>query len=261
LVEQNRNTSSRRKKRANLEADVRELEKEQNTMRRGALRVGNLLNNIKEFEAKKKEGPTSICTCCGGLWFQSSTRLLSPSHTDSELDKNVFFLKNEYEPRLCLTCYRDYRKGSVARLALSNGIGFPIIPPILQDLTTLEERLCALRLPFMQIRSLGVDGQCGIRGNVVHIENDLDLSVALLPRTEDQSAIIPVGLVRSINHEKPYLFQEIRPAKVYLAAKYLLTTPLYREEGAKLSEDWMHHIPKEQSKPDATDYRIVNGTC
>jgi hypothetical protein len=231
-----------------------------NTTERRVNRVGNLNSNIKEFESKKKEGPTSVCICCGGLWFQSSTRLVTSTPTDSELDSKVFFVKNEYEPRLCETCYRDYRKGSVPRLALSNGIGFPIIPPILQDLTTLEERLCALRLPFMQIRSLGVDGQCGIRGNVVHIENDIDLSVALLPRTEDQSVIIPVGLVRNINHEKPYLFQEIRPAKVFQAAKYLLTTPLYKEEGARLSEDWMQEISKDQSKSDTTDYRIVNGT-
>jgi hypothetical protein len=131
----------------------------------------------------------------------------------------------------------------VPRLALANGIDFPKIPPVLKDLTTLEERLCALRLPFMQIRSLGVDGQCGIRGNVVHIENDLDMTVSVLPRTEDLSAVIPVGLVRHLDHQRPYLFQEIRPARVYEAAKYLINTPIYREEGAVLSDDWMREIP------------------
>jgi hypothetical protein len=258
LVEQKRDTSARVKKRAKLESDKRELEKEKNTIRRGELRVGNLLYNIKEFEAKKKEGPTSVCTCCGGLWFQSSTRLVTPSPTDSELENKVFFLKEEYEPRLCETCYRDYRKGSVPRLALSNGIQFPKIPTILQDLTTLEERLCALRLPFMQIRSLGVDGQCGLRGNVVHIENDLDLSVAVLPRTEDESAVIPVGLVRHLDHQHPYIFQEIRPAKVYQAAKYLLTTPIYKEEGATLSVDWMPENTKSQSKPEPTEHKCIS---
>jgi hypothetical protein len=240
---------------------VRVLEKEINTIRRGDLRVGNLQYNIKEFEVRKKEGPTSVCICCGGLWFQSSTRLVTSSLHDSELDEKVFFLKNEFESRLCETCYRDYRKGSVPRLALSNGIGFPEIPPILKDLTTLEERMCALRIPFMQIRSLGVDGQCGLRGNVVHIENDLDLSVAVLPRTEDESAVIPVGLVRHLDHQHPYIFQEIRPAKVYQAAKYLLTTPIYKEEGATLSVDWMSETTRNQSKPNSPVDRSSSGIC
>jgi hypothetical protein len=225
-----------------------------NTTGRRDRRLGNLHSNLKEFQARKKEGPTSVCACCGGLWFLSSTRLVTRTHSSPEFNEKIFFVENELESRLCETCYRDYQKGSVPRLALSNGIAFPEIPPILKDLTALEERLCALRLPFMQIRSLGVDGQCGIRGNVVHIENDLDMSVAVLPRTEDQSAVIPVGLVRHIEHEKPYLFQEIRPAKVYEAAKYLLKTPIYKEEGAKLSVDWMPVVSKKQSKPNIGEH-------
>jgi hypothetical protein len=131
-------------------------------------------------------------------------------------------------------------------MALANGIDFPDIPPVLKGLTTLEERLCALRLPFMQIRSLGVDGQCGIRGNVVHIENELDRSLTILPRTEDQTAVIPVALVRHLDHQKPYLFQQIRPGRIYEAAKYLMTTPIYQEEGATLSVDWVKRITKGQ---------------
>jgi hypothetical protein len=252
--EQRRNTSARRIKRATQTPNVIKREKELDAIARRAVRVGNLDSNIKEFEIRKKEGPTTVCICCGGLWFQSSTRPVTSSPHDSELDEKVFFLKNQFELRLCETCYRDYRKGSVPRLALSNGIGFPKIPSILQDLTTLEERLCALRTPFMQIRSLGVDGQCGLRKNVVHIENDLELSVAVLPRTEDESAVIPVGLVRHLDHQHPYLFQQIRPAKVYQAAKYLLTTPIYKEEGVTLSADWKTEITRSQMKPETKEH-------
>jgi len=31
----------------------------------------------------------------------------------------------------------------------------------------------------------------------------------------------------------------VRPVKIYEAAKYLLTTPIYQEEGATLSLDWL----------------------
>jgi hypothetical protein len=256
--EQRQNTISRRLKRGKQEESS--LEREAKAAARKALRVGSLECNLQEFKVIKKEGPTSVCACCGGLWFRSSTKTVTATQSNNELTSKIFHLRIDEIPKLCETCYRDYRRNMVPRLALTNGIDFPKIPHILRDLTTLEERLCALRLPFMQIRSLGVDGQCGIRGNVVHIENDLDLSVAVLPRTEDQSAVIPVGLVRNIDHEKPYLFQEIRPAKVYQAAKYLLTTSLYREEGAKLSEDWMQEVSKDKLKPDITDYRTVTET-
>jgi hypothetical protein len=94
--EQKRNTDSRRIKRAQQKADVRQQERQANTIGRGALRVGNLLSNIKEFEVRKKEGPTSVCACCGGLWFQSSTRLMIP--TCSDLDDKVFFVKNSLCP-------------------------------------------------------------------------------------------------------------------------------------------------------------------
>jgi hypothetical protein len=221
------------------------IEQKINTSARRVLRTGSVQANLKEFQAIKKEGPTSVCACCGGLWFRTSTRLASAKQSENEFESKIFYLSIEDTPRLCETCYRDYKNNRVPRLALANGIDFPKVPPILKDLTTLEERLCALRLPFMQIRSLGVDGQCGIRGNVVHIENDLDMTVSVLPRTEDLSAVIPVGLVRHLDHQRPYLFQEIRPARVYQAAKYLITTPIYREEGAVLSDDWMREIPSD----------------
>jgi hypothetical protein len=215
-------------------------ERESNKLAHRVLRTGSIESNLKEFEAIKKEGPTSVCSCCGGLWFRTSTRAVTANQCDKDLAKKIFYLMSEDTSyKLCETCFRDYRRNQVPRLALANGIDFPEVPSVLKDLTTLEERLCALRLPFMQIRSLGVDGQCGIRGNVVHIENELDMTVSVLPRTEDLSAVIPVGLVRHLDHQRPYLFQEIRPAKVYQAAKYLVTTPIYREEGAVLSENWL----------------------
>jgi hypothetical protein len=210
---------------------------------RKAIHVGNLDENVREFEVKKKDGPVHVCSCCRGLGFLSATKLIAADCFDKDFVAKIFSVDNGGMRRLCGTCYRDYRLMKVPRLALANGIAFPEIPAVLQDLTTLEERLCALRLPFMQIRSLGVDGQCGLRGNVVHIENDLNLSVAVLPRTEDQSAVIPVGLVRHLDQQRPYLFQEIRPAKVYEAARYLITTPIYREEGAVLSDDWLKESP------------------
>lgn len=253
--EQKKDSAAHRVNRTDLRRRAQETERK---LELRSIHEGKLENHLKEFEERKKEGPTNVCNCCGGLWFLPSTKLIIADCFDKEFEAKIFSVDKSGMRRLCGTCYRDYRVMKIPRLALSNGIAFPEIPPVLQDLTTLEERLCALRLPFMQIRSLGVDGQCGLRGNVVHIENDLDLSVAVLPRTEDESAVIPVGLVRHLDHQHPYIFQQIRPAKVYLAAKYLLTTQIYKEEGATLSADWMPEITS-KSRHKATEPTPISG--
>ena len=50
--------------------------------RRNALRIRNNRDKYKSnfdvmksnYESKIKEGPTHICSCCGGLWFEYSIR-------------------------------------------------------------------------------------------------------------------------------------------------------------------------------------------
>jgi hypothetical protein len=93
--------------------------------------------------------------------------------------------------------------GKVPRLCLKNGLEFPTIPQELLNLTTLEERLVALRLPFIQIRALGIDKQCGMKGNVVHIMNSLQETTQILPRRFDVTSTIQVQLMRHMAHEKP----------------------------------------------------------
>lgn len=63
-------------------------------------------------------------------------------------------VKSEY---VCKTCVGYLKKGKIPILCLSNGLEFPLVPPITRKLTNLEERLVCTRLPFLRITSLGVD--------------------------------------------------------------------------------------------------------
>jgi len=207
---------------------------------RNRIQTESLQTKLEKFRTQTKEGPTLVCICCGALWFRSSVHSVSSTNLEQKHNpdflKNIFNVKSE-DKWICRTCLIYVKRGQVPRLALSNGLDFPIIPEVLKNLTALEERLVALRLPFLQIRSLGVDRQCGMKGNVVHIPNDIETSVSCIPRTADEASVIPVVLVRQLDHQKPYLFQMVRPVKIYEAAKYLLTTPVYQAEGATLSLD------------------------
>jgi hypothetical protein len=58
----------------------------------------------------------------------------------------------------------------VPRLCVSNGLHFSEIPDYLPQLAPLEERLVSPRIPFINIRPLGLDKQFGIRGSAVNFQ-------------------------------------------------------------------------------------------
>lgn len=156
--------------------------------------------------------------------------------------------------RLCTTCSGYILQGKVPKLNFSNGFTFPEIPEILipqskkhpSGLTKLEERLVAARIPFMCIVRLGVDKQCGLRGNVVNVVNPINETARILPRRLDETEVIPLMLMRKMEYKNPYLFETIRPKKVYDAARFLASTELYKEENIVLSEEWLEDMPQNQ---------------
>ena len=124
-------------------------------------------------------------------------------------------------------------------MALINGLQFREIPEILQNLTPLEERLISPRLPFMQIRHLGIDKQFSLRGNCVNVPTDVDSNVSLLPRALSNIQTIQVKLMRRMSDKHPYSFETIRPKVVYSAARHLIDQPLYQLYNIVLSNDWL----------------------
>jgi hypothetical protein len=105
-------------------------------------------------------------------------------------------------------------------------------------MSPLEERLVALRQAFMQIRLLGSERQSMLRGNVVNVENDLDICAEVLPRKFDQTSTVQVQLMRRMKYRSPYMYETIRPFKVHNAAKYLMSSELYISQNVAFSEDW-----------------------
>lgn len=112
-------------------------------------------------------------------------------------------------------------------------------------MTTLEERLVAGRIPFMMIQKLGVDRQCGLKGNVVNVVNPINETVNILPRQFNEASVIQLMLMRRMEYKSPYLYETVRPKKIYDAARYLAQTSLYQEEGIVLSEDWLSRMGTE----------------
>ena len=76
------------------------------------------------------------------------------------------------------------------------GMTFRHKPPELA-LHPLEERLVALRIPFMQIRELPRGRQLSMRGSVVNVPMDLEPTITSLPRNLDDSATVAVALKKN----------------------------------------------------------------
>ncbi|CAF4102833.1 unnamed protein product, partial [Rotaria sordida] len=143
--------------------------------RRNALRIHNNRDKYKSnfddmksnYESKIKEGPTHICSCCGGLWFEYSIReytveMLTNKGLKAEFIDTLCYLKHAII-KLCVTCRKDIMSNKIPNLSLSNGLAFYEVPNCLKILTELEERLISPRIPFMVIRSLGSCKQFGLK--------------------------------------------------------------------------------------------------
>ena len=68
------------------DAGFKEAERRKNALRMINSRIkyrGNFDDMKPDYELKIKEGPTHICSCCGGLWFDYSIR----EHTFEMLTK------------------------------------------------------------------------------------------------------------------------------------------------------------------------------
>lgn len=107
----------------------------------------------------------------------------------------------------------------------------------------MEERLVAPYLPFMQIRLVGAEHQSKLRGNVINVENDLDICASVLPRRMTETSTVQVQLMRRLQYKHPHWHEIIRPFKVRKAMEYLFTTEAYQEKGIALSDDFRDSAP------------------
>ncbi|CAF4125803.1 unnamed protein product, partial [Rotaria sordida] len=245
-------TEENKKRAEALKIKREEEEYKEEERRRNALRMQNNRDKYKNnfdvmksnYELKIKEGPTHICSCCGGLWFEYSVReftveMLTNKGLKKEFIDTVCYLKNTII-KLCVTCRKDIMLNKVPNLCLSNGLAFYEIPDCLKTLTELEERLISPRIPFMVIRSLGYSKQFGLKGNLVNVPMNIDTNVSILPRTFSDTQTIQLKLMRQMKNKNAFMYETIRPKVVHTAVKYLVEQELYKDEGIVISNDWLN---------------------
>ena len=111
--------------------------------------------SIKRFHSDIAIGPLYVCSCCHQTWFRKSVSMLKNTHISAESKRLhcTDFTSVGNEEWICHTCLSALRESKPPKLSVANGMKWPDKPPEL-NLHQLEERLIALRIPFMQIREL-----------------------------------------------------------------------------------------------------------
>ena len=119
---------------------------------------------IKQFHLDISIGPLYICTCCHQTWFRKSVSMLKNTHIPEESKRQYCtdFMSVNNEEWVCHTCLSALRERKCPKLSVANGFKWPNKPEEL-NLHQLEERLIALRIPFMQIRELPRGGQYSLK--------------------------------------------------------------------------------------------------
>ncbi|KAH9398505.1 hypothetical protein TYRP_018746 [Tyrophagus putrescentiae] len=243
-AEQAVNSQQRAARREDPVAEMREEER----------RLWRTLNAAEaQYEIDISDGPIHVCSCCVKLIWRTSIdktiniRIRFPASWDFDfvnfhcpLDARV----DADTLQLCFTCVKYLKRRRLPPFCFST-FRLPVIPPLLSNASRIALRMASRRIAFMHIKKLGYDGQLGIRGNVINVPIDVQVSVDILPRNFNQMETIQVRLKRRRGDGHAYIFETVRPQEVVDIVRYMIAnSPLY--EGVTFDDRWQANHPGDE---------------
>ena len=136
--------------------------------------------------------------------------------------------------RLCTQCYQSLKRKIVPSVALVNRLDWGEIPPELQGLNVLEERIISIYNCLTTFVRMNRTGATGTIGGICHMVNDVSTWAKMLPRHPSQCGIWNV-LIQRPNVEGVYqktYYHRAYQIRVELVKRALLwlkaNNPLYR---------------------------------
>lgn len=97
------------------------------------------VRNIRQFIDERNETPRYICLCCGDLFFHNSV-LIATQKEPEELAPNNSMFSTKY---ICSTCRKQSKSNILPKLAVKNGLEFPVLPQCLnKKLNKIRRTFC-----------------------------------------------------------------------------------------------------------------------
>ena len=157
----------------------------------------------------------------------------------------------------CHTCLSALRESIRPKLSVANGMKWPDKPPE-QNFHQLEERLIALRIPFIQIRELPRGGQYYLKGNVINVPVDIQPSINCLQRSMDENFTVAIQLKKKLSKNKVYFKENVRPFRVMTALHWLMNnSELYKKSGIIVDDNWFQEVT-ESAEDTVTEFLEVS---
>ena len=200
--------------------------------------------SIKRFDSDIAIGPLYVCSCCHQTLFRKSVSILKITHISAESKRLhcTDFTSVGNEEWICHTCLSALRENKPPKLSVANGMKWPDKPPEL-NLHQLEERLIALRIPFMQIRELPRGGQYSLKGNVINVPVDIQPTINCLPRPMDENFTVAIQLKKKLSYKKVDFKENVRPLRVLTALHWLMNnSELYKKSGIIVDDNWFQEV-------------------
>ena len=116
-----------------------------------------------------------ICTCCLQSRYRNQVQIVRNEFreklSENDILRNALLSQKsvENEEWICLTCLKQLRQSKIPPESVLNGFDYRFIVPLLESLQFAEEKLVALRIPFMSILARPNGGQLACRGGIVNV--------------------------------------------------------------------------------------------
>ena len=142
---------------------------------------------------------------------------------------------------ICKSCKKSYKNGIAPTFAFPDEIHRNKGMKNLSNLSELEERLVALRIPFLQIKEMGPrykKPQLGLTRGVINVPTCINRIQSTLPRNIRETDTVVVAIKRRLKLKNSYAIGRVRIHIVMKALKQLCQTMLYKLEDVKIDNEW-----------------------
>ena len=145
-------------------------------------------------------------------------------HSNTRVDESWPTLRIKADTEMCWQCFIDHGSDQTGLLTSENNMNPGSVPPLLRDLSTLEEMLISQIALMMNVFRLPSGRQYGYSGHVLNLPQDVQPVVNSLPRTASNLGTVIVRRKRISGNVMEF---RVRRDRVYAALVFLKRNNYY----------------------------------
>jgi len=163
-----------------------------------------------------------VCVLCLQLKFK--TKALVEWQSQSPLPSNTRSIDGKMY--CCVACLNSQNVFVQCRKEYEKSL-----QRCVPNMNRLEERLIALRCPYVWLMQLPKGGEFSVKGSIINVPCNITTTMACLPRSIAQNHTCVVRWKRKLTLKNDVLCGLVRPTVLLDALRVLQKTPLYVKEG------------------------------